>query len=189
MVLLRRVFGLGMLGFLVVLGDPAAADWRRVQGGLRLDGPLDEAFHGAFLHSFWSAALSEKRGQPIGIWLNSSGGTLDEALRVGQVIRDLQADGTRIATLVAGNGHCDLPCLVIFALGQERYVEDGARIRIDLAAQLKENPELMTGPLVSILAEADAQFAAAVLSQDADRQALSGTELATDFPQFTRRLR
>ncbi len=186
--LFRRVFGLGMLGCLVALADPAAADWRRVQGGLRLDGPLDGAFHGAFLHSFWSAALSEKRGQPIGIWLNSSGGTLEEALRVGQVIRDLQADGTRIATLVAGNGHCDLPCLVIFALGQERYVEDGARIHIDLPAMLKENPELMNGPLVSILAEADAQFAAAVLSFDNDRQALSGTELAANFPEFTRRL-
>lgn len=182
----QRLMGLCLLGLTLATGDPAAADWRRVQGGIRLDGPLDDAFHGAFLQSIWSAALNEARGHAIGIWLNSTGSTLDEALRVAQVIRDLQDQGVRVATLVSGNGHCDLPCLLIFAVGQERYVEEGARIHIDLDAMLKQNPTLMEGPLVSILAEADAQFAALVLSQSS--RALSGIELATSFPEFTRHL-
>lgn len=183
-----RYLGLVLLAGMMSVATPATAEWRRVQGGLRLDGPLDKVHHGAFQHFLWTALLSEDRGQPIGIWLNSAGGSLEEALQVVEVIQELQGAGTRVATLVAQNGECDLPCVLVFALGQERYVEDGARFILDLDRLLAEEPDVLQGPLVSILAGADAQFAATVLSAQ-ERQALTGTELAANYPEFTRRLR
>ncbi len=170
-----------------VLGAlPVAADWRRVQGGIRLSGPMVEVHHGMFLHSFWQAALSENKNGPIGIWLDSSGGSLGEALRVGDVIRELQSQGTRFATLVPYNGTCDLACLAVFSLGDERYIEAGARIDIDLERALAADPGLLDGPLVSILADADAQFAASIMSSEI--QNLSAIELAANFPEFTTHL-
>ncbi|HEY4252554.1 MAG TPA: ATP-dependent Clp protease proteolytic subunit [Roseomonas sp.] len=66
-----------------------------------------------------------------GLFLNSQGGSVVEAARIAQTVRN-----SNLPTAVGDIGVCASACFLIFAAGPQRMVVDGARIGVHSASEL-----------------------------------------------------
>ncbi|KAA6186264.1 hypothetical protein F2Q65_05545 [Thiohalocapsa marina] len=104
---------------------------------IRVEGPIDEGFADAVV-----ARL--RREKAVGLIINSPGGSLYEARRLGRYLRE---NGLRVGV----DGLCTSACVDVLAGGIERYVTPEARLGIH---QSKVPPHLSTheGGQLSVVA-------------------------------------
>ena len=137
--------------------DVSGGDW------LVLTGEIDESTDDRIIATI-------RREHPRGLILNSPGGLVAEAQRIGSAVRDLGME-----TKVRANGQCLSACVFILAAGAPRTAETGARIGI--------HPSLVTRGLGSFadkqpsVADTTAYFAG--MGVDGGRLAVLSTEVTS----------
>jgi hypothetical protein len=94
--------------------------WTDSSTALFLDGDFEQGDAAAV-----RKAIRESRGALVVAVLNSPGGNLAEALRVGRLLKDAGA-----STFVPSWATCASACFYAYAGGKTRYVGEGARIGV-----------------------------------------------------------
>jgi len=123
-----------------------SSDWINGKTALFLSGDIE---HGDA--ALMRKALRQSEGRPIIAVLDSRGGNLSEALKIGRMLTDAGA-----TTFVPSWGTCASACFYTYAGGKTRFVGEGAQIGVhqfSYADTVIENANVTAGDAQSLYSE------------------------------------